>query len=82
MGLLVSQSVVLGSLSEFFTVENRTWADIGNAYYFSAGLTVLAFTIIFVHAAAFHAAYMLGMLVRTMLTSAIYQKVKLNQVIL
>ena len=35
--LLVSQSVVLGSLTDYFTIESPTGEDTRNAYLYAAG---------------------------------------------
>ncbi|XP_064396710.1 ATP-binding cassette sub-family C member 4-like isoform X2 [Halichondria panicea] len=66
--LLVSQSVLLGYLTE----------TIGNAqdpYLLGAGLVLCALLVIFIHAHNYLLGYKLGMISRTLMTAVIYQKV-------
>ena len=70
-------SEIIGSLADYFTIDLPSSDDTRDAYFYAFGLVLVSFITVFVHTFNYHASYMLGMLTRITMTSAIYQKVKL-----
>lgn len=68
-------SEMIGLLAEYFTLSSPSTDDTRDAYLYAMGLALLSLAIVFFHAYNFHASYVLGMLTRITMTSALYQKV-------
>jgi ATP-binding cassette subfamily C (CFTR/MRP) protein 4 len=83
VALQVGQSVVLGYLANYFTIEDPTSDDTRDAYLLAGGLVAMAFVITLLHGHGFLIGQKVGMMSRVMCTNAIYQKIlKLSQVTL
>jgi ATP-binding cassette subfamily C (CFTR/MRP) protein 4 len=83
VALQVGQSVVLGYLANYFTIEDPTSDDTRDAYLLAGGLVAMAFVITLLHGHGFLVGQKVGMISRVMCTNAIYQKIlKLSQVTL
>ena len=71
-------SEIIGSLADYFKSDSSsTNVDTRDAYLYALGLVLVSFITVLVGALNYHAAYILGMLTRITMTSAIYQKVRL-----
>ena len=75
VALLVIQSEVLGQLTDYFVIESPSSNDTRNAYLYAMGLVLLSLTLMCIDALSFQQGYKLGMLTKTLMSSAIYQKV-------
>ena len=75
MAVLVSQSVFLGYIAEYFFIDAPTTDQTRDAYLFSLGLALAVLTLAFIHAHAFQLGYRTAMDARIIATGAIYQKV-------
>ena len=78
MAILVSESVFLGYIAEYFFKEDPTPEETRDAYLFSAGLAVGTLTLPFVHAHGFQLGYRTAMDARIISTGAIYHKVVID----
>ena len=73
--LLTVQSVLLGSLTDYFALNSPNSSETRDAYLLALGVSLIAmFTVVAVGTASY-CGYKLGMLVRIICTSAIYEKV-------
>ena len=70
-------SEIIGSLADYFKSDSSSTNDTHDAYLYALGLVLVSFITVLVGALNYHAAYILGMLTRITMTSAIYQKVRL-----
>ena len=68
-------SEMIGSLVDYFTLSSPSTDDRRDAYLYAMGLALLSLATVFFHVYNFHASYILGMLTRITMTSALYQKV-------
>ncbi|XP_064381893.1 ATP-binding cassette sub-family C member 4-like isoform X2 [Halichondria panicea] len=81
VALLVGQSVIIGYLTDYFSVPNPTVEEDRDAYLLAFGLVACSLAVLLLHAHQYLAAYKIGMMARTTMTAAIYQKVfSLSQV--
>ena len=69
------QSVLLGQLTEYFVIESPSSDDTRNAYLYAMGMSIIAIIVPLIHVMAFLQGQKLGMMTRTLMSSAIYQKV-------
>lgn len=72
---VVCQSLLLGLLSQYFTLEEISTTDTINAYLYALGLTLISICLTFINGIVGFYGYKLSMLVRIVTCSAIYQKV-------
>eukprot|EP00731_Ephydatia_muelleri_P034922 Em0086g6a len=74
MALFVYQSILLGSLTEYFSLSKPSSSDTLNAYLYATGMVAIALCLALIHAYVYLLAQKLGILARITLTGAIYQK--------
>lgn len=72
-------SLLVGLLSEYFSNEDPASEQTRDAYLYAGALSVLTMILIVLIGHKSMIAYNLAMQIRVMLTTAIYQKVKLMQ---
>uniref|UniRef100_A0A1X7UA79 Uncharacterized protein n=1 Tax=Amphimedon queenslandica TaxID=400682 RepID=A0A1X7UA79_AMPQE len=75
VGCFITMSEMIGLLADYFTLSSPSIDDTRDAYLYAMGLALLSLAIVFFHAYNFHASYLLGMLTRITMTSALYQKI-------
>ena len=68
--------MIIGSLSDYFVIEDPTPVETRDAYLFAMGLTLLSLVNILLHGVGYFLAFKLGILTRNLFTAVIYQKVK------
>lgn len=71
----VSQSQLLGLLSDYFVIDSPSESDTNNAYFYAMGLSLMSFLLALIHVMGYFQGYKLGMLTRILMCSVIYQKV-------
>lgn len=75
MTLMLCQSVVLGYLTSYFTIQEPSAKDTREAYLFATGLTLMTLCVGLLHAHSYLMGQKVGMMTRIVATGAIYQKV-------
>ena len=65
----------MGQLTEYFVIESPSLDDTRNAYLNAMGLSIIAIIVPLIHVMAYLQGQKLGMLTKTLMSSAIYQKV-------
>ena len=77
--LLLVNSELVGRLSEYYIISDPTSQETNIAYYIAAGLSVVTFAIAMLNL-VFYAGEKIGGMMRILLTSVIYQKVRYSPV--
>ncbi len=72
---LIALAVVVGLLSNYFTIQSPSSTDTRNAYLYGLGILLLSLFTVVAHGLAFHYSHYLGMLARVLLSNALFQKV-------
>ena len=70
-------SELLGSLTDYFVIENPSSVQTRNAYLYAIGLGLVSLYYACGYAFHYHDGLVLGMMTRIMMLSAIYKKVYL-----
>ncbi len=73
--LFVAQGIVLGHITDYFTIDNPTTADTQRVYLFALIMAMLSALLVTNNSANAYIGIKMGMLLRIVCTSAIYQKV-------
>lgn len=80
VGFLVGQSVLLGFLSDYFAINSPTSVETRNAYLIALGMALISLTTVTVTGRMGYLGFILGMLIRIIVTGALYKKIlKLSQ---
>ena len=77
--LLVTQSILIGFVTDYFAVDSPNATDTRNAYLYATGVVIAPLCITFCGTWQFYNAAMSGMIIRLIASSAIYKKVMMVQ---
>ena len=78
ISLLVVQSILLGNVTDYFAVDSPNATDTRNAYLYATGVVMAPLCFTLCAAWQLYNAYMSGMIVRIIASSAIYKKVMMQ----
>ena len=73
--MLILQSVLLGNLIDYFSIEVPSSTDTHNTYIYAAGLVLVSIILVPAGSLFFHIGRVMEMKIRGTLLAAIYQKV-------
>lgn len=81
VAVLTSQPILVGYFTDYFTIESPTSSDTQNAYLFAVGLALLALAFGTTSGLRSYVEFKLGMMIRIVTLSSIYQKVILYNIV-
>ena len=78
IALLVTQSILLGFVTDYFAMDSPNATDTRDAYLYATGVVIAPLCVTFCATWQLYNASMSGMIVRLIASSAIYKKVMMQ----